>query len=136
MPCTNIRLNPYRASFLSNNAAIDTPSDEESSSSIKMSGQESQRSHFDTACGVTPSSSATSRCFLPDWRRKLASLRPNSSVFSIDISFFDGSVCKETNAPKFFGDLSFALPGVFLLFSGSKIPLRRKKNIRFYLNRT
>ena len=126
-----IRLFSYRASPSLKSAAMDTPNDEESSSSIKMSGQESPRSHFDTACGVTPSSSATSRCFFPDCRRKLASLRPNSSVFSIDISFCsDGSVW-ETNAPRFFGDLSFAEQGFFLPISGSKIPLRRKKNIRF-----
>ena len=125
-----IRLFPYRDSFFSNNAEIGTPKDKDNSSNIKMSGQESPRSHFDTACGVRPSSSASSRCFLPDWCRKLASLRPNSSVFSIDISFGGWGVCSDKH-PKNFMEIFLSPSKVFsYLFSGSKIPLRRKKNIR------
>ena len=125
-----IRLKFHRASFSSNNLAIDTPSDAASSSSIKISGQERPLSHFYTACGVTPRSSAISRCFLPNCRRSFASLRPNSSVFSIDISFGDGSVCKETNAPDFL-EIFLCRARFFLPIKGSKLPLRRKKNIRF-----
>lgn len=45
-----------------------------------MSGQQTARSHLETACAETPRRAAKASCVIPMRRRKTASLSPNSVV--------------------------------------------------------
>ena len=112
---THKTLFSYRVSLFSNNAEIGTPKDEDNSSNIKMSGQESPRSHFDTACGVRPSSSASSRCFYPidaaNWQVCGRILPCSASTSPLVVM---GALAGKQTLLNFCGDFSFAEQGVFL----------------------
>lgn len=65
---------------LPNRRSILIPKMSANAGKSEMSGQQTARSHFDTACAETPRRVAKASCVIPVRRRKTASLSPNSVV--------------------------------------------------------